>query len=49
MSNTFDELRERIKEVSRTDASHLEEILLAVVYELEKIYNETRQGYTKPK
>jgi len=48
MDNQFDKLREKIKEISMVDSSHLVETLLIVVDEVEKIYNEMRQGYTKP-
>ena len=40
----FDELREKIK---TTCTLGLEEILLVIVDELEKVHKELRQGYTK--
>lgn len=47
MSNKFDELREKIKKTLLS--GYLEEILLLIIDELEKSYNEIRQGFTRPK
>jgi len=47
IGNRFDEMREKIG-IAPEDRSAKEQVLYSIIDELEKIYNELRQGFTKP-
>ena len=48
MSAKLDELRGKIKEISIVDLTKLEDILLSIIDEIERVSDEIRRGFYRP-